>query len=371
MKEKRVSIVFKMLMTCMIVAMACMLYVGDTAYAKTKKKDESCYINYVMMSTGDLNYNLKGSLKPAAVPADITWSQFFKGMKLDYYGIVSTSFCSKIHDKVAVHIYSEGEWKEILVYENKDGKYEITEKVDDVQLTNEYYDVKIGFVGDRGLTASTCIYARFAREYKISYELEGGSFTGKKLETYTTGADYVVPAPSKKGCEFLGWTGTGLNGITKNLVIKNGTVGDVSYTANWSRISEDDSKVEPTTKPDAGKDNPTTKPDTGKDNPTTKVTKPGKVKVSSASKKLSAKKVKLSLNKISGAAGYKVQFSVTKKFKKVLYEKTVNKASVNISSSKLKNKKKLYVRAKAYKVSGTTKLWSDKWSDAKKVTVKK
>ena len=73
-----------------------------------------------------------------------------------------------------------------------------------------------------------------------------------------------------------------------------------------------------------------------------------------SSKKLSSKKVKITFSKIKGAKKYVVQFSKTKKFKKVLLTKTVKNTKVTITNKKLRNKKKLYVRVKVYK----TKVWS-------------
>ena len=102
-----------------------------------------------------------------------------------------------------------------------------------------------------------------------------------------------------------------------------------------------------------------------------KVKKPAKATISKVnSKKKSAKKVKLSLKKVKNAKGYQVQFSTTKKFKKVLVKKYVKKVSVTINSKKLKNKKKLYVRARAYVLDGKTKVFG-KYSKVKKVKIKK
>lgn len=99
--------------------------------------------------------------------------------------------------------------------------------------------------------------------------------------------------------------------------------------------------------------------------------KVARTQVKKATKKKTAKKVKLTLKRIKGATGYKVQFSKTKKFKKVLVTKIVKKASVTIKNKKLKNQKKLYVRAKAYKLNGKKKVYSKKWSVVKKVKIKK
>ena len=67
--------------------------------------------------------------------------------------------------------------------------------------------------------------------------------------------------------------------------------------------------------------------------------------------------------KVKGAKKYDIQVSTSKKFKKVLYKKTVKKTKVTLSSKKLKGKKKLYVRVKA--------VGAKKWSNPVKITIKK
>lgn len=105
--------------------------------------------------------------------------------------------------------------------------------------------------------------------------------------------------------------------------------------------------------------------------PKNKVTPPKKTKVKWAKKKKATKKVKISIKKVKGANGYRVQFSTTKKFKKVLVTKNIKKAKTTIKNKILKNKKKLYVRVKAYKINGRQKVLAKKWSKAKKVRIKK
>ena len=96
---------------------------------------------------------------------------------------------------------------------------------------------------------------------------------------------------------------------------------------------------------------------------TTVATKLGATKVTKATKKKAAAKVSVTFKKVNGAAKYQVQISTSKKFKKVLVKKTVKKVTATISSKKLKNKKKLYIRVKA--------VGADKWSKAKKIKIKK
>lgn len=126
--------------------------------------------------------------------------------------------------------------------------------------------------------------------------------------------------------------------------------------------------VVPTDKPTVVPTNkPTVKPT---QQATTKKVTVKRVKVKSASKKKVSAKVKISLKKVKGAKKYKVQVSTSKKFKKVLVKKTVKKAKFTIKSRKLKNKKKLYVRAKAVEVVNK-KVYTGKWSKAKRVKIKK
>ncbi len=96
----------------------------------------------------------------------------------------------------------------------------------------------------------------------------------------------------------------------------------------------------------------------------------GKTKVKKVTKKLAAKKAKISLKKISGAQ-YQVKVSTTKKFKKKnTITKKVKKAKFVIKSKKIKGKKTLYVKARAYKIVNG-KPYYGKWSKVKKIKIKK
>ena len=108
---------------------------------------------------------------------------------------------------------------------------------------------------------------------------------------------------------------------------------------------------------------------------TTSVKAPGKAKIKKITvKKKVSKKVKLSLKKIGGAKGYQVAIYKTKKNalknKKAIVKKFVKKTSVTVISKKLKNKKTLYVKVRAYKLNGKKKIYG-KWSKVKKVKIKK
>lgn len=90
-------------------------------------------------------------------------------------------------------------------------------------------------------------------------------------------------------------------------------------------------------------------------------------------KKVTAKKKALTVKwgKVTSAKGYQIQYSTSKSFtKKTTKTKTVNSAkTVSATVSKLKAKKKYYVRIRAYKTSGGKKVYSD-WSAAKSIKTK-
>ncbi len=90
-----------------------------------------------------------------------------------------------------------------------------------------------------------------------------------------------------------------------------------------------------------------------------------KTKIKKA-KKYKKRSIKIKLKRVKGATGYKIQFSTGKKFKKAK-TKTVYTKKIRFIQRKLKANKKYYIRAKAYKLVGTTKVYSKKWSKVKKV----
>lgn len=69
-------------------------------------------------------------------------------------------------------------------------------------------------------------------DYSITYDLNGGKVSGNP-DSYTVESNITLKNPTKTGHTFLGWTGTGLNGLTMNVTIPKGSTGDRHYTANW------------------------------------------------------------------------------------------------------------------------------------------
>lgn len=98
-----------------------------------------------------------------------------------------------------------------------------------------------------------------------------------------------------------------------------------------------------------------------------------KTKVRKAIKKKAAKKIKITLKRITGASSYQVKVSIKKKFnnkKKITITKTVKKATFTIKIKRLKKAKNYYVKARAIRVVNKKKYYG-KWSNRKKVKIKK
>ncbi|MBR2213324.1 MAG: hypothetical protein IJ889_02675 [Eubacterium sp.] len=85
-------------------------------------------------------------------------------------------------------------------------------------------------------------------------------------------------------------------------------------------------------------------------------------------KKIESNKLKVMLSSLQIAKGYKVEVSTDKKFKAVLIQGDYKKSLFTITSPKLVNQKKLFVRAKSY---GTVnkKIVEGDWSDVKEVKI--
>lgn len=139
-------------------------------------------------------------------------------------------------------------------------------------------------------------------------------------------------------------------------------------------ITTDKVNVPESTTPSATTANPTTEVQTtGKDDSSKKSNvKVARVKIKKASKKKAARKVYISVKKLKNVTKYRIHISKNKKFSKksILLRKTVKKATFNISSKKLKNRKKLYIRVRAIKVVNGKKYYG-KWSKIVRIKIKK
>lgn len=109
---------------------------------------------------------------------------------------------------------------------------------------------------------------------------------------------------------------------------------------------------------------------TTKTNTKIKITNPSAVKLVSV-KNLKGKKAKVVWKKNLRSNGYQIQYAIKKNFKSGLKNTTIKKnKTTSTTLKKLKKKKTYYVRVRTYKtVSG--KNYYSKWSNVKKVKIKK
>ena len=99
----------------------------------------------------------------------------------------------------------------------------------------------------------------------------------------------------------------------------------------------------------------------------TKPSAPARVQV--RAKALKGKKVKVSLKKTAEAKGYEIVYSTNVNFTKKTTKKISTK-NLTKTIKKLKKKKTYYIKARAYKLDGKTKVYG-RWSLIRKVTIKK
>jgi uncharacterized repeat protein (TIGR02543 family) len=70
--------------------------------------------------------------------------------------------------------------------------------------------------------------------YAIKYDLGGGSMSVGNPFYYTTASNTInLVSPEKQGYSFVGWSGTGLDGIESLVTIKKGSTGHKEYKANY------------------------------------------------------------------------------------------------------------------------------------------
>lgn len=98
---------------------------------------------------------------------------------------------------------------------------------------------------------------------------------------------------------------------------------------------------------------------------TNKVSAPAKAKIKKVKK--GKKKAIVTLARVKGAKGYKIQYSTKKNFKSA---KNVLTTKLKTTVKKLKSGKTYYFRVKAYKLNGKKKVYSKKWSKVVKSKIK-
>jgi uncharacterized repeat protein (TIGR02543 family) len=74
--------------------------------------------------------------------------------------------------------------------------------------------------------------------YSIQYQLGGGTAAGSNPTGYTVESGAITLSnPTRVGYAFAGWTGPGHSSPSTSVTIPAGTVGDLSFAANWTPIT--------------------------------------------------------------------------------------------------------------------------------------
>ena len=69
--------------------------------------------------------------------------------------------------------------------------------------------------------------------FRIKYDLCDGSISQEKTEYQQYEKNFVLAQPTKDGYTFVGWTGSNGDVPQKEVEVKKGSCGSLSYTANW------------------------------------------------------------------------------------------------------------------------------------------
>lgn len=168
-----------------------------------------------------------------------------------------------------------------------------------------------------------------AESYSIKYQMQGGKNNTKNPKTYTAKGAKLYD-PSLKGYSFGGWY---LDSAFKNKVteILANIEGNLTLYAKWDKVEV------------------------------------AKAALKSV-KNSGSKKVKVTLKKVSGAKGYEISYGQNKKLKKA---KKITTSKTTYTIKKLKKGKTYYVRVRAYKYDSTKRKVYGKYSNTKKVIIKK
>lgn len=189
---------------------------------------------------------------------------------------------------------------------------------------------KAGSAADRFVKDADEGYYRFeARPITVVFDANKGSCQVQK-KSATPGEYYgTLPVPVRKKYTFAGWYTSKTGGAKVTNLSKVGNDNHTLY-AHWKKVSVAKAKT-----------------------PTVKST--------------AKKNAKVTIKKVSGAAGYQIRYA-TKKSMKGAKVKATTKTSKTLTG--LKSKKKYYVQVRAFKKDSTGKRVYGSWSTAKTVKIK-
>ena len=255
-----------------------------------------------------------------------------------------------------------------------------------VTITALYKSKKFYGVDSKGLLNNPDLpEGKRPRSYVLSLDANGGTLENKEIKQYdylgggNSGTSMAIfhYIPVKYGYIFKGWN---------NKKDGRGNYYKYIYWRSW--IGREDSKFDLDGKIadsdrytnltlyavwEKNENIPIPKNDTVKNDTIPADEKPVKVIVKKSAIRKAVrtknnKKIKITLKKVAGVKGYQIQYATSKKFTRKT-TKTV-KVKKNIKTITKLKRKVYYIRVRAYKtVKG--KIYYSKWSNVKKVRIKK
>lgn len=176
----------------------------------------------------------------------------------------------------------------------------------------------------------TCVYAacQVTVQYQVNYKLNGGK-NHKSNPTSYYGRTVTLKKPTRRGYAFEGW----YKDSKYRKRVKSISSGDYTLYAKWKKVK----------------------------------TGTGAIK---ALKQTAKTKLKVSQGKVSGAKGYQIAYSTSKKFTKKT-TKYKNAGGTSKTLTKLKPGRTYYVKTRAYKKDSTGKKVYGKYSKVRKLKLKK
>jgi len=86
-------------------------------------------------------------------------------------------------------------------------------------------------------TANATLFTQWVPvSYTIAYDLDGGTVSPANPASYTVeSSTFTLRNPEQAGYSFVGWSGTGIAGMSTSVTIPKGSAGNREYTANWTK----------------------------------------------------------------------------------------------------------------------------------------
>lgn len=226
---------------------------------------------------------------------------------------------------------------------------------------------QISVTVNRGTTGNLTYTANWQvlpQSYTITYNLNGGTAFGNPPSYSSLSSTFSLVPPARAGYIFLGWTGS--NGSTPQTVvtIRQGTSGNLTYTANWQAASDSSSGSGSDSGSDSNEEITVSDNDTEDDlsaqenrQISSVHSKRGRItKLSAGKKKLTLKYKKVT---VSGA---KVKYEVAIKQKNAKKWKKYRTSGTKKVIKKLKSGKTYWISVRPYIVIDDVR-YKGKWAD--------